>query len=75
MTEPIIPDIVIRRLPLYARELGILASEGRDYTSSQELGDRLGVTPAQIRKDLSYFGRFGKRGRGYDVIAPARTHP
>ncbi len=69
MTEPIIPDIVIRRLPLYARELGILASEGRDYTSSQELGDRLGVTPAQIRKDLSYFGRFGKRGRGYDVIA------
>lgn len=62
-----IPDIVIRRLPLYARELGMLAAEGHEFTSSHELGLRLGVTPAQIRKDLSYFGRFGKRGRGYDV--------
>ena len=35
--------------------------------SSQELGSQLGVTPAQIRKDLSYFGRFGKQGRGYNV--------
>lgn len=35
--------------------------------SSQELGAELGVTPAQIRKDLSYFGRFGKQGRGYSV--------
>ena len=68
MSEIEIPDIVIRRLPLYARELGLLASEGRDYISSQELGRRLGVTPAQIRKDLSYFGRFGKRGRGYEVL-------
>ncbi|MEY3061683.1 MAG: hypothetical protein RI994_935, partial [Pseudomonadota bacterium] len=33
----------------------------------QELGEELGVTPAQIRKDLSYFGRFGKQGRGYSV--------
>ena len=69
MNEIEIPDIVIRRLPLYARELGILAGEGCEFISSQELGYRLGVTPAQIRKDLSYFGRFGKRGRGYEVIA------
>lgn len=69
MSEIEIPDIVIRRLPLYARELGLLASEGRDFISSQELGRRLGVTPAQIRKDLSYFGRFGKRGRGYEVLS------
>ncbi|MDE2745492.1 MAG: redox-sensing transcriptional repressor Rex [Chloroflexota bacterium] len=68
MSEIEIPDIVIRRLPLYARELGLLAGEGRDFISSQELGHRLGVTPAQIRKDLSYFGRFGKRGRGYEVL-------
>ncbi len=68
MSETEIPDIVIRRLPLYARELGLLAGEGRDFISSQELGQRLGVTPAQIRKDLSYFGRFGKRGRGYEVL-------
>ena len=62
-----VPDIVIRRLPLYVRELGLLVDEARDYISSQELGQRLGVTPAQIRKDLSYFGRFGKQGRGYEV--------
>jgi redox-sensing transcriptional repressor len=68
VNESEIPDIVIRRLPLYARELGLVAREGRDFISSQELGHRLGVTPAQIRKDLSYFGRFGKRGRGYEVI-------
>ncbi len=68
MNEAEIPDIVIRRLPLYARELGLLAGEGQGFISSQELGQRLGVTPAQIRKDLSYFGRFGKRGRGYEVL-------
>ncbi len=62
-----IPDIVVRRLPMYARELSLLLSEGRDYISSKELGRRLNVTPAQIRKDLSYFGRFGKQGRGYEV--------
>ncbi len=62
-----IPPVVIDRLPLYARALSGLDAEGRDVVSSQELGDRLGVTPAQIRKDLSYFGRFGKQGRGYNV--------
>ena len=67
MSEADIPDIVVRRLPLYARELGLLAGEGRTYVSSQELGERMQVTPAQIRKDLSYFGRFGKQGRGYEV--------
>ncbi|MDA0815181.1 MAG: redox-sensing transcriptional repressor Rex [Chloroflexi bacterium] len=62
-----IPDVVIDRLPLYYRLLKRLESEGRPVISSQELGDELGVTPAQIRKDLSYFGRFGKQGRGYSV--------
>ncbi len=62
-----IPDVVIDRLPVYARALATLRDEGRDLVSSQELGERLGVTPAQIRKDLSYFGRFGKQGRGYNV--------
>jgi redox-sensing transcriptional repressor len=47
--------------------LTTLEEEGRDVVSSQELGFLLGVTPAQIRKDLSYFGRFGKQGRGYNV--------
>ena len=62
-----IPPVVIDRLPLYTRALSALQGEGRDVVSSQELGTRLGVTPAQIRKDLSYFGRFGKQGRGYNV--------
>lgn len=62
-----IPDIVIRRLPIYARTLDFLASEGITTVSSSELGERIGVTAAQIRRDLSYFGEFGKQGKGYNV--------
>lgn len=61
------PDVVIRRLPLYARSLRYLLREGVSSVSSQELGERINVTAAQIRKDLSYFGEFGKQGIGYDV--------
>lgn len=62
-----VPDIVIGRLPLYLRALAEMASEGKEITSSQELGDRLGISSAQIRKDLSQFGEFGKQGTGYNV--------
>ncbi|MBA3468205.1 MAG: redox-sensing transcriptional repressor Rex [Herpetosiphonaceae bacterium] len=62
-----IPDVVVRRLPIYARSLAYLAEEGVRSVSSQELGERIGVTAAQIRKDLSYFGEFGKQGIGYNV--------
>ena len=62
-----IPEVVIDRLPVYTRALELLDRQGRVVVSSQELGEQLGVTPAQIRKDLSYFGRFGKQGRGYNV--------
>jgi redox-sensing transcriptional repressor len=62
-----IPEVVIDRLPIYARALSLLDGNGQEVVSSQELGELLGVTPAQIRKDLSYFGRFGKQGRGYNV--------
>ncbi len=62
-----IPEVVIDRLPVYARALTAMQRQGREVVNSQELGERLGVTPAQIRKDLSYFGRFGKQGRGYNV--------
>lgn len=61
------PDVVIRRLPLYARSLRYMLQEGKQSVSSQELGERINVTAAQIRKDLSYFGEFGKQGIGYDV--------
>ena len=67
MAKRVIPDIVIGRLPVYLRALGFLIAEGRQITSSQELGDRLGISSAQIRKDLSHFGEFGKQGTGYDI--------
>ncbi len=62
-----VPDIVIGRLPIYLRALSQLAQEGREITSSQELGQRLGISSAQIRKDLSHFGTFGKQGTGYRI--------
>lgn len=66
MTESI-PDIVISRLPVYLRALERLAQEGHEVTSSHELGKRLGISSAQIRKDLSHFGGFGKQGTGYKI--------
>lgn len=62
-----IPDIVIGRLPIYLRALNHLSQEGREVTSSHELGERLGISSAQIRKDLSHFGGFGKQGTGYQI--------
>lgn len=62
-----IPDIVIGRLPVYLRALNRLAQEGHEATSSHELGRRLGISSAQIRKDLSHFGGFGKQGTGYQI--------
>lgn len=62
-----VPAIVVGRLPLYLRALTQLRLEGRRVTSSQELSERLGFSSAQIRKDLSYFGEFGKQGTGYEI--------
>lgn len=62
-----IPDIVIGRLPVYLRTLRLLNSQDAEVTSSQELGELLGISSAQIRKDLSHFGEFGKQGTGYHV--------
>lgn len=67
MGEKIIPDIVVGRLPLYLRTLQRMQQEGPLVTSSQDLADRLGISAAQIRKDLSQFGEFGKQGTGYNV--------
>ena len=67
MTKPI-PTIVIGRLPIYLRELVRLSKEkASSTTSSQELAQRLGISSAQIRKDLSHFGEFGKQGTGYNI--------
>ena len=62
-----IPDIVVGRLPHYLRALQHMALESRRLTSSQELSERLGISAAQIRKDLSLFGEFGKQGTGYQI--------
>jgi redox-sensing transcriptional repressor len=62
-----IPDIVISRLPIYLRALTRLQADGQGITSSKDLGQILGISSAQIRKDLSHFGEFGKQGTGYEV--------
>jgi len=67
MPQMQVPDMVVARLPLYLRTLSHAAREGLTVTSSQEIGTKLGLSPAQIRKDLSYFGKFGKQGTGYNV--------
>ena len=66
-TEPQVPGVVVERLPQYLRALSHLQEIGLEVISSQQLGEFLQATPAQIRKDLSYFGRFGKQGRGYSI--------
>ncbi len=62
-----IPDIIIGRLPVYLRALQQLSEKGILTTSSQELGELIGISAAQIRKDISQFGEFGKQGTGYSV--------
>jgi len=68
MEKTSIPEVVIARLPVYIQKLNQLMREGRENVSSQEMAEFLGVTSAQIRKDLSFFGGFGKKGTGYNVI-------
>jgi redox-sensing transcriptional repressor len=70
-----IPKVVVSRLSLYLRELQHLVRDGKTTTSSSQLGKLLGVTDAQVRKDLAYFGQFGQPGVGYrceDLIAEIR---
>ena len=62
-----IPDIVVGRLPRYLQALQHLQKRSAQTTSSKELGEILGISAAQIRKDLSQFGEFGKQGTGYSV--------
>jgi len=61
-----IPDIVVSRLPRYLRVLKNLR-ETKKNTNSTELGKLLGYSSAQVRKDFSQFGEFGKQGTGYNI--------
>ncbi len=70
-----VPKAVVSRLSLYLRELQHLVRDGHETTSSSELGERLGFSDAQVRKDLAYFGHFGYPGIGYrcaELIAAVR---
>jgi redox-sensing transcriptional repressor len=67
MNDRNIPHIVVSRLPRYLQALEHMLRDGIHTTSSQELGDMIGISAAQIRKDLSQFGEFGKQGKGYAV--------
>jgi redox-sensing transcriptional repressor len=60
-----VPAAVVNRLSLYLRELQHLVDEGAQTTSSSQLGERLGFSDAQVRKDLAHFGNFGHPGIGY----------
>lgn len=61
------PQATIRRLSVYLRYLSGLEDDGVKVISSHDLAKRLALNPAQVRKDLAYFGEFGKRGVGYSV--------
>jgi redox-sensing transcriptional repressor len=67
MTSKRIADSTVRRLSLYLRFLEEFENAGLTTVSSEELAARGGTTSAQVRKDLSFFGSFGKRGLGYQV--------
>lgn len=62
-----IPKPTVKRLSLYLRELDVLAEREQETISSKQLAAALGLTDAQVRKDLAYFGQFGHPGIGYRV--------
>jgi len=71
----IVPNPAVRRLSLYLRQLEAFKKKDRRTVSSKQLGESLGLTDAQVRKDFAYFGQFGHPGIGYrvdDLIAQVK---
>ena len=66
--SPVIPRKTIYRLSIYLRCLARLRENGIGTVSSEALAKAAGVKSTQLRKDLAYFGTFGTRGLGYDVV-------
>src|ERR1700741_4563708 len=66
--NPKIPVTTVNRLSLYLRGFSQIEATGDRTVSSKQLADLSGINPAQVRKDLAYFGQFGRRGVGYDVV-------
>ena len=74
MPEPAaIPRAVVQRISFYLRQLEQLGRDGTETVSSAQLGEAIGATDAQVRKDLACFGQFGRRGVGYNVTTLARA--
>ncbi len=69
MVDRVVPDVIVSRLPVYLRALQFMQMQAVTTTSSQDLGSKVNISAAQIRKDLSQFGEFGKQGTGYNVEA------
>lgn len=67
MKEPKIPEATVSRLSVYSRYLTEVEKQHIVSISSGEIAEGMGGTPAQVRKDLAYFGEFGTRGVGYNV--------
>lgn len=67
MKKNLIPDEAIKRLYFYLRCLLDFYNSGKEKVSSNEIADYFRLNPTQVRKDLSYFGDFGKKGVGYDT--------
>src|SRR6187401_1681051 len=70
MSDPLrepVPSPAVRRLSLYLRQLESFKKKDRRTISSKQLGESLGLTDAQVRKDFAYFGQFGHPGIGYRV--------
>jgi redox-sensing transcriptional repressor len=67
--KPKIPVTTVNRLSVYLRVFSQVEATGDSTVSSRQLAALSGINPAQVRKDLAYFGQFGRRGVGYDVTA------
>ncbi len=63
-----IPLPTVNRLSIYLKCFSELATSGVEYVSSGQVAELIGLNPAQVRKDLAYFGKFGRRGYGYNVL-------
>ena len=67
MNKEKISNAVVSRLPMYYRYLSSLEKAGYTRISSQQLGEKMGLTASQIRQDINCFGGFGQQGYGYNV--------
>jgi len=62
-----LPETTINRLTIYRRYIKSVLRKGKPLVTSEKLGSKMHFKPSQIRRDLSYVGQFGQRGKGYDV--------